>query len=312
MDIRTFQPGDEAVQVALYNGAACQFPGFKPAKVEDVQKRTRVRGFDPSTRFYAVESDEVIGYCTLEPGQGRISYPWCHRGHNSAAGRLFEAAMNSARERRLTSLFAAYRKDWKAVQDFLEKQGFAKVREMVNFALDVVDLPTTMMGSSAPLSPLSREDLPFLAEIGRGVLRLPAEKLEAYFFANPYFPAESVHVMRSKDDGSPLAVGIGIERASYADVHQIDSFAPCFRLGAFGTEGLNTKRVNGLFSFLVRKPETALNLGLTLLHDACEAMTDGTVNSVAAQAPSDVPYLMGFYGRYFREQGRFPVYERAL
>ena len=41
-------------------------------------------------------------------------------------------------------------------------------------------------------------------------------------------------------------------------------------------------------------------------------MTEGTVTALAAQCPSDVPHLVGFYTRYFKEQGRFPVLEQAL
>ena len=310
MTIRHFQPGDEAIQAAIYNEAAAGLPGFKPAKAEDVQRRTRARGFDPTTRWYAEEGGEVVGYCSLEPEQGRISVPWCRPGHDVTM-ELFAAALAGARERGLDRLFAAYRRDWQPAILFLESHGFAKARDMVNYAVNVLDMPTTAQGSSVGMSPLQVEDLPAIAAMGAGILRLPLAKLENYFFANPYFPAECVSVRRSRE-GEPIAVGIAIERSNYADVRLIDPFAPCFRLGAFGTEGVNTKRVNGMFSFLVAKPESAITQGLALLAEAMESMTEGTVEAVAAQAPSDAPHLIGFYNRYFKEQGRFPVYERAL
>ena len=182
----------------------------------------------------------------------------------------------------------------------------------MNYSTPAVDLPTVAArGGGVAAHPLTREDLPALAEMGRGVIRLPDAELERYFFQNVYFPAESLFVVRDRD-GAPMGVGIGIEGMHYADVRKIDPLAPCFRLGAFGTEGLNTKRVNGLFSFLVRKPEQALTLGLALLAEAAADMTDGTVSDLAAQCPSDVPHLMNFYPRYFKEQGRFPVFEREL
>ena len=37
-----------------------------------------------------------------------------------------------------------------------------------------------------------------------------------------------------------------------------------------------------------------------------------TAHAVSAQAPTDVPHLFHFYQSYFRPQGGFPVYERAL
>src|SRR6266436_7999903 len=80
VNIRTFQSGDERTQAALYNAVAFALPGFKPASEDEVKRRTRARGFDPAVRFYAEEGGQVVGYCTLEPGQARISYPWCRKG----------------------------------------------------------------------------------------------------------------------------------------------------------------------------------------------------------------------------------------
>jgi hypothetical protein len=79
-------------------------------------------------------------------------------------------------------------------------------------------------------------------------------------------------------------------------------------MGAFGTEGFGAKRVNGLFSFVAR-PEHTLTAGLALLHEASQEMTEGSVSAICAQCPSDAPHLVNFYTRYFKEQGRFPIYE---
>ncbi|MDW8199385.1 MAG: hypothetical protein RMJ56_17460 [Gemmataceae bacterium] len=311
MSIRTFQPGDEVVQAAVFNAAAYRLPGFKAATAEDVRRRVRSRQFDPTSRFYAEEKGQVVGYCVLEPEQGRVSFPWCKQGCESWAEPLFEAVLQSARMRGLTSVFAAYRGDWQPVWQFFTDRGFRRVREMINYYADPVDLPTLISRSKLPISRLQREDVPAIAAMGRGIIRLPESKLENYFFANPYFPAEAFLLLRTPS-GVPKAIAIGLESSTYADVKMIDPLAPCFRLGAFGTEGLNTKRVNGLFSFLVADPAEALTAGLALLSEASQEMTEGTVNALAAQCPSDVPYLVNFYTRYFKEQGRFPVWEKAL
>jgi hypothetical protein len=311
VNIRTFQPGDEAIQAALFNVAAFALPGFKPATADEVKKRTRGRGFDPTARFYAEDGDQVVGYCTLEPEQARISFPWCKKGYESAAGPLFDAALRSARDRGLARVFAAYRHDWHPVLRFLTDRGFTVARDVINFWADPVDLPTLASRSKLPVNRLQREDVPAIAAMGKGLLRLSGEKLENYFFANPYFPAEAFLVLRSADD-TPKALGIGLESSTYADVKKIDPLAPCFRLGAFGTEGLNVKRVNGLFSFIVANPAEALTAGLALLSEASQEMTDGTVTALAAQCPSDVPHLVSFYARYFKEHGRFPMLEKQL
>jgi hypothetical protein len=312
VNIRTFQAGDEVTQAGLFNVAAFGLPGFKPATADEIKRRTRTRTFDPACRFYAEEGGQVVGYCTLEPEQGRISFPWCKKGFEDAAPPLFEAALKSARGRRLTKLFAAYRRDWEPVLRFFADNGFVVAREMINYWADPVDLPTLANRTRLPIDRLRREDIPALAAMGKGIIRLPADKLESYCFANPYFPAEAFLVLRDRDGATPLALAIGLEASSYADVKKIDPLAPCFRLGAFGTEGLNTKRVNGLFSYVVADPAQSLTAGLALLGEASQEMTEGTVTALAAQCPSDAPHLVGFYNRYFKEHGRFPVLEKQL
>ncbi|HXD85195.1 MAG TPA: hypothetical protein VN641_01795 [Urbifossiella sp.] len=309
MNIRTFQPGDERVQAGLFNAVAFALPGFKPATEEDVKKRTRARGFDPAHRFYAEEGGAVVGYCVLEAAQNRISYPWCKKGFESAAAPLFEKALEAAKERGLTKLYAAYRRDWEPVLRFLEDNGFAKTRDQINYVAEAVDLPTIASRSNIPFRRLKPEDIPALAELGRGLIRISEEKLRTYLFSNPYFPVEAFLVMER--DGNPVAVGVGLEIPTWADAKRIDSLAPCFRMGAFGTEGYSAKRVNGLFSFVAR-PEHTLTAGLALLHEASQEMTEGSVSAICAQCPSDATHLVNFYTRYFKEQGRFPIYERSL
>lgn len=310
MQIRHYQPGDEVIQASIYNSAAQDLPGFKPASAEDVRKRTRARGFDPTTRWFAVNQGQVVGYCLLEPQQGRISYPWS-TGGREASEALLAKALDEARQRGLKRLFAAYRQDWMPVRTFFEEQGFRLSREMVNFAVNVLDLPTSPTGTPANVTAFRPEDVAFVAQAGAGVLRLPPEALTDYFFANPLFPSESLRVLRDRQ-GNPLAVGLIIENEHYADVRQADPLAPCFRLGAFGTEGLNVKRINGLFSFLVGDPSKTISCGLALLAEARESLTSGTVDLMAAQVPSDAPHLLAFYSKFFKEQGRFSVYERDL
>lgn len=312
MNIRTFQSGDDRVQALLFNAVAFSLPGFKPATVDDVKKRTRARGFDPSCRFYAQENGEVVGYCVLEPEQSRVSYPWCRKGFESAAPLLFESVIRTARSRGLAKVFAAYRRDWDSVLGFFANSGFVKAREMVNFAAEATDLPTVASRAGLPIRRLERSDIPALAQMGKGLIRLPEESLEQYYFANPYYPVEAFLVLDGRDGTGPVAVGVGLEASTWADVRKVDPLAPCFRMGAFGTEGLNTKRVNGLFSYVVARPEDAIPAGLGLLAAASEEMTEGTVSAIAAQCPTDAPHLLQFYRRYFKEQGRFPVYERDL
>jgi hypothetical protein len=307
--IRTYQPGDETAQAAIFNAVAAKLPGFKPATSEDVRRRTRATDFDAGMRFYAVAATEVVGYCTVNPN-GRIGYPWCLPGH-AAEELLLNAAIEAVRARGIERLFAAYRHDWSAQAEFFAAHGFAKAREMINFAQNLLDLPTLVIRRGLNVSPLKESDLPTVAGMAPNVLQLPPNQLSGQFLANPYFPADSVFVLR-RADGSAQGVGVLIADPSYADPLAIDPQAPCYRLGAFGTEGMTTKRVRGLFSFLVRNDADATSIGLDLLSYALNRLQDDTIEALAAQVPSDAPHLLSFYQKYFRKQGGFPVFERKL
>ena len=312
MNIRTYQPGDEALQAAIYNEAAEDLPGFKPATAEEVARRYRARDFDPSTRLVAEVNGRVVGYAGFH-ACGRVSYPWCRRGHEAAGEALFRAALDAMKARGVKTAFAAYRGDWERPREFFRSNGLPQAREMVNFILDPTDMPTRPGRRVNPLTPLRREDLLAVHAMAPAVLKVhTAEELERHFFHNPYFNAEDLFVLRDRSDEAPLAVGILVANLTYSDPNQVDPMMPCFRLGAFGTEGVPAKRLNGLFSFLTRDQRNVSALALDLLGQATFQFEEAGGGSLCAQAPSDAPHLVRFYHAYFRQHGSFPVYERAL
>lgn len=308
MQIRTFQPGDEAAQVEVYNTAAAALPKFKPATVVEVQRRTRGADFDPGQRFYAVENGKVVGYCLVN-ANGRVSYPWCLPGHESCAEPLFARVLEAAGQRKL---FAAYRGDWPAVQEFFLGHGFVKAREMVSFLIDIVDLPTPSAHGVESFTAVARDDAAALMALYPAALRVrQLADWQAHLFDNPYFKSDALFALRAKS-GTPLAVGIAVYDPTYADPRAVDAAMPCFRLGAFGTEGMQTKRLKGMFSFLARPDASLPSLAIDLLGHAAWRMRDhDDVTALAAQAPSDAPALLNFYERHFRKQGSFPVFERG-
>src|SRR5688572_29673888 len=91
LSIRTYQPGDEEAQAAIWNAAAAGLPGFKPTTTIEVRRRTSAPGFDRGTRFYAVANEQVVGYCALN-ANGRIGFPWCLPGHDAGTA-LLDAAV---------------------------------------------------------------------------------------------------------------------------------------------------------------------------------------------------------------------------
>src|SRR5438552_2742574 len=113
MMIRSFQPGDEAAQVSIYNEATAALPKFKPATLDDVRRRCRAPEFDALSHFFAIEEEQPVGYATFH-ANGRISFPWCRKGFESLAEPLLDAVLQAMRERGMKKAFAAYRGDWTA------------------------------------------------------------------------------------------------------------------------------------------------------------------------------------------------------
>jgi hypothetical protein len=316
MTIRTFQPGDDIAQVGIYNEAAGELPKFKPATLDEVRRRCRSADFDPRARFYAVpdgtSGNRAVGYSAFQHN-GRVSFPWCRKGFEDQAEPLFEVMLDAMRERGLRHAFAAYRGDWPAQRDFFLAHGFRQTREMINYVMDLNEMPTPAARAGGGISPLTPDDIPAVIKMGAGVLRTTdPQQLEALLFRNPYYPSDSLFSLRSRAGGHPIAVGIVVTNPEYANPKQLDAGMPCFRLGAFGSEGMSVKRINGVFSFLASEPREAHPYGLELLSYACVAVEATDVETFAAQVPSDAEHLSRFYKSIFRRQGSFPVFEREL
>lgn len=312
MAIRVYRPGDEAAQVSIYNEAAGALPKFKPATLDELRRRFVAADFDATTRYYAEVNGRVVGYAGFHRN-GRVSFPWCRKGHEDQAEALFLAVLAALREQGTRTAFAAYRGDWPAQCEFFTTRGFRLAREMVNFVIDLADMPTPAAIAPSNFSPLLPGDVPAILGLCPQALRVHAtDDLERHLLHNSYFKPDSAFVLRGRTDDAPLAVGLVVSTAGYADPKQLDSDMPCFRLGAFGTEGMSVKRVNGLFSFLTRPGKDANPLALSLMSEAAFRLRDTDLECLAAQAPSDVPHLLRFYQQFFRRQGAFPVFERDL
>jgi hypothetical protein len=310
MHIRTYQTGDEIAQTDIYNETAADLPRFKPATVEEVRRRCQAPEFDPATRLYAEEGGRVVAYAVFHDN-GRVSYPWCRPGNELAAEPLFARALGALRQRGARRAFAAYRADWPAQQEFFARHDFQHARDMINLLLEVHDAPTRADRAVA-VSSLRREDVSAVRGLAPGVLRVQGdEELERHWFDNPYFGPDALFAVRPSPDRAPTAVGIFIQNPAYANPRLVDPGMPCFRLGAFGTEGMQVKRINGLFSVFAG-PENTTTASPLFDHVLCR-VERGTATAVAAQVPSDAPHLEPFYrAKGFRRQGSFPVLERKL
>lgn len=294
----------------VYNQAAGQLPKVKLATLEEIQRRTSASDFDPRTRFYAIKDDTPVAYATFQDN-GRVSYPWCLPGHEDCQGPLMEQVYSAMSERGIAKATIAYRGDWEPVLKYFEDCGFVRTCEMLNFGLDVRELPTAFRGD-LQITPLKNEDVPEILEMAKGVSSVPPDVIEQSWLANPWFNRDSFFVLRRKPLDKISGVGILVTGSNYANVTKLDADMPCFRLGAFGTEGLTWKRINGLFSFLARDPDNATPVALDLLGHAHARVDEAEVEMIAAQVPSTAEHLVQFYQNYFEMQGGFPIYEKSL
>ena len=308
MIIRAGQPADAEHEARIYNAAAARLPGFRPLTADEVRRSANGRA-DAPTKFFAEESGRVIGFAGCDPS-GRVHFPWCLPGHEKLSHLLFAAALRTLASRQVPRAFAACRPDWADQQEFFEDHGFARVREVVNFTQSIADLPTMFQRPGLNVTLVKPDDLSAIEALVPGLLRLTGRRLAEYLLNNPGFPADAVYVLRKKD-GVPLGVGVLIDSEAYAPVETLDPRAPNHWFGAFGTEGLPTKRVNGLFSFLAAPGKDAALVGQDLLWYGTSRMESNTFEALAAQAPTDAPHLLSFYERYFQKVGSFTVYERA-
>ena len=244
--------------------------GFKPATGDEVG---RTRACSSTRRALRGGRRQVVGYAPSNR-QGRISYPWCKGGFESAAPLLLEAAEHDARARGLRSLFTAYRRDWEPVLRFFADHGFAQAREMINYWSDPLDLPTRVTRGKLPIDRLRREDVPAIAAMGKGLIRLPAEKFDAYLFSNAYIPAEAFLVLRDRDGSDSAALASG-SSGTYADVRKIDP-SPCFRLARSGPKDSTPSESTG-FQLYRRRPGERPTAGLRPVGEASLEMTEDTV-----------------------------------
>jgi predicted N-acetyltransferase YhbS len=309
MIIRNWKPGDAEHEARIYNTAAARLPGFTAVSADEIRRGTSARTFDPNSRFLAEDDGQIVAYITFEPS-GRVEMPWCLPGQEKMAHLLMSAALRALADRRLTRVYGACRSDWRDQIEFFEDHDFVHVRDMVNYTQSIGDLPTMFQRPGLDVSVVQPADVGTIQELAPGVLRLRGKELANYLLKHNGFPADAIFVLRK--DGMPRGVGILIDDAAFANAENLDAKAPLFRFGAFGTEGLPTRRVNGLFSFLAPPGKDAILIGQDLLWYGTARMETNTFEMLAAQVPSDAVHLLAFYERYFRRQGSFPIFERDL
>ena len=112
------------------------------------------------------------------------------------------------RKHGLPCAWTAFRAEWGPFSDFFQAHGFRPVREIINYVMDLVAMPTPAAKVGIGFTPLTAEDLPAMLSLTPNVLRARTpEELGQHLLHNPLFPADSVFVLRNRNDDLPRAVG---------------------------------------------------------------------------------------------------------
>jgi hypothetical protein len=159
MALRTYQAGDETAKVSIYNEAAADLPKFKPASLDEVRRRCLASDFDKTSLLFAMEGNQPVGYAGFAKN-GRVNYPWCRKGQEKWTEPLLQAVLEAMKQKGIPSAFAAYRTDWPMQKDFFLAHGFAQTREMINYYLDLAEMPTPAARPANSMSELKRKTFP--------------------------------------------------------------------------------------------------------------------------------------------------------
>jgi len=315
MTIRTFDAGDEATQVSIYNEAAADLPRYKPATLDEVRRRWRAPDFDRTARFSPSPAIGPVAYAGFQ-ANAASAYPWCRKGHEALAEPLFAHVLAEMKKRGLARAFAAYRgrladgcaSSFCATISRGARDGQLHARtswrcrrprrraQQHHLAVDSRRhprraRPRRRCASAQTIPPTSRPNCS----------------------ATPITPRARCSPCGAGPMARRWRLGVLIANSAYANPKQVDAAMPCFRPRCVRTEGMSTKRINGVFSFPGRRHAR---------RDAVCAGPDGLRHvSVARNHGRDVPrrrcrptvpHLVRFYKQHFRRQGSFPIFERAL
>ncbi|MFV2015683.1 MAG: GNAT family N-acetyltransferase [Candidatus Heimdallarchaeota archaeon] len=101
--------------------------------IEALKKTYSKENFDPSTRFYAMENDQLVGYITSdvvrnkEKGDyGTLRFPLVKNDHREISSNLMEKAFERFKELGITRIRSAAGKDFGNTVELAEKYGFVQ------------------------------------------------------------------------------------------------------------------------------------------------------------------------------------------
>src|SRR5262249_38754452 len=154
--------------------------------LDEVRRRGLDPDHDPTARFVALSGGRPVAYCGFAAG-GRVSFPWCRKGHEALAAPLLQHVLGAMKARGHATAWAAYRGDWEPLRAFLLSNGFTQTREVINYVLDLVEMPTPAARVGTTITGLLPDDVPALLRLAPNVLRVRTEEdLGRYFFRNPW------------------------------------------------------------------------------------------------------------------------------
>lgn len=136
-NIKTYQEGFIDEQFKIGSADYDTWPMGGQTRPEQLKQAYAADDFDPETRFYAFNNNEMVGFLTSslkEEKDGKKYYwfesPYVKSGHEAAESQLIEHAMDALKSKGADVLVLRAGEYWGKSQHYAEKYGFTKTQDI--------------------------------------------------------------------------------------------------------------------------------------------------------------------------------------
>ncbi|MCE7733945.1 MAG: hypothetical protein GPJ54_03645 [Candidatus Heimdallarchaeota archaeon] len=127
-EIRTYSEEYLEKQVEIGSSILNNWLGAQQTPLESLRKAFSKEGFDPTTKFYAFQDNQIVGFLTsgVSDTVANMEFPIVLPEHEAAENLLIEAAYSSFKNRGITQVISRVSPRWGKTVDFANKHGYEK------------------------------------------------------------------------------------------------------------------------------------------------------------------------------------------
>lgn len=127
-EIRTYSEEYLEKHVEIGSIILSNWLGAQQTPLESLRKAFSKDGFDPTTKFYALKDNEIVGFLTsgVKDTVANMEFPIVLPEHKEAENLLIEAAYSSFKSRGITQVISRVSPKWGKTVDFANEYGYQK------------------------------------------------------------------------------------------------------------------------------------------------------------------------------------------